>query len=190
MKILCLHGYNGSAHNSAFQALTECGYEVFAPQIEYDKELPKDVLCRLSAIYKEKDCNAVVGTSLGGFFAAQISVAESCPAVFINPCLLPFIYLPRLGYNSAEGVREFSEMFSDITKLDRRLISAIVGSEDEIIDTPEYTRTMLENSRYFFIIPGGKHSGFTLPLKEIFVNYGESFFNICPEVRSCVKNTR
>ncbi len=177
MRILSLHGYNGFMHNAAYQALVDCGYEVIAPQIEYDNISPKIVLKQLSDIYQKEHCEAVVGTSLGGFYAAQICADKKCPAVFINPCLLPFIYLPKLGYNNISGVREFSEMFGEISKLDKKLISTIMGDEDEVIDTPEYTKAMLENSRYF-VIPGGKHSGATLPLGEIFKKFGVSFFSV------------
>ena len=100
---------------------------------------------------------------------------KQCPTVFINPCLMPFVYLPRLGYNNRNGVIEFSEMFSDITKLNTELVSTIIGEADEIIDTHDYTKTLLYNSRYF-LVPNGKHSGFTLPLKEIFEQNRDKFF--------------
>ncbi len=175
MKILNLHGYNGSAHNSVYQVLTEFGYEVISPQTDYDKIMPKQLLFDLSETYDNNNCKAVVGTSAGGFFAAQLCVMKQCPTVFINPCLMPFIYLPRLGYNNRNGVIEFSEMFSNITKLNTELVSGIVGEADEIIDTHDYTKTMLYNSRYFSV-PNGKHSGFTLPLKEIFEQNRDVFF--------------
>ena len=175
MRILNLHGYNGSAHNSVYQVLTEIGYEVISPPTDYDKIMPKQLLSDLSEIYDDNNCKAVVGTSAGGFFAAQLCVMKQCPTVFINPCLMPFVYLPRLGYNNRNGVIEFSEMFSDITKLNTELVSTIIGEADEIIDTHDYTKTLLYNSRYF-LVPNGKHSGFTLPLKEIFEQNKDRFF--------------
>lgn len=177
MKILSLHGYKGYMYNSAYQALTEFGYEVIAPDIRYDEKSPRCILNELSQLYSEELCDAVVGTSLGGFFAAQLCVEKCCRAVFINPCLIPFVYLPKLGYNNQTGIREFSELFSNITKLDKKLISTILGAEDEIIDTHDYTKTMLENSR-FFIVPGGMHSGATLHLDEMFRNHSADFFGI------------
>lgn len=175
MKILNLHGYNGSAHNSVYQVLDEIGYDLVSPEIDYDNILPKQLLLNLSKIYSDNNCNAIVGTSVGGFFAAQLCVMKQCPIVFINPCLIPFIYLPELGYNNRNGVIEFSELFSNITKLNSNLVSAIVGEDDEIIDTHDYTKTMLYNSRYF-TVPNGRHSGFTLPLKEIFEQNRDKFF--------------
>lgn len=175
MTILNLHGYKGSANNSVYYVLVELGYNVISPQIDYDNILPKQLLSNLLQAYNDNNCSAVVGTSAGGFFAAQISVLKNCPTVFINPCLLPFIYLPRLGYNIIDGVIEFSEMFSEITKLNLELASTVVSEEDEIIDTHEYTKTLLNNSKYFSV-PNGKHSGFTLPLKEIFEQNKDRFF--------------
>ena len=175
MKILNLHGYKGSAHNSVYQVLTELGYDVLSPEIDYDNILPKQLLVNLFEIYDNNKCNAVVGTSAGGFFAAQLCVIKKCPAVFINPCLMPFVYLPRLGYENRNGVIEFSEMFGNIAKLDNKLVSAIVGEKDEVIDAHDYTKTMLYNQRYF-TVPNGRHSGFTLPLKEIFEQNRDRFF--------------
>lgn len=176
MKILCIHGYKSCKQNSAYNALTDCGYDVVSSQIDYDNISPKIIRNNLYEMYLKNSCNAVVGTSVGGFFAAQICAKESCPAVFINPCLLPFVYLPRLGYKYEDGIRQFSEMFSAVADVDKRLVSTIIGAKDEIIDTQEYTKAMFGNSRYI-VVPDGKHSGSTLPLKEIFNKYGKSFFN-------------
>lgn len=175
MKILNIHGYKGSAKNSAYCALTECGYDVCSVGIDYDSEMPLSVLERLCVEYEKNECDAVVGTSLGGFFAALICVKKNCPALFINPCLLPCVVLPELGYSNENGISEFSSMTGDISDIDVKNVSAVVGLKDEIIKNHDYTKKILGNERYYSV-EGGRHSGATLPLKEIITKYGKEIF--------------
>lgn len=167
MKILNFHGYKGNKNNSVCQALQKSNFEVVSPEIYYDDFTPKEILNQLLSIYDNDKFDAVVGTSAGGFYAVHISVLKKCPAILINPCLLPFIYLPELGYSVENGVTEFSEMFDCINKLDKKRVYTIIGEKDEVIDTHEYTKNMLSN-QYFYTAAEGRHSGFTLPLKDIF----------------------
>lgn len=165
MKILNLHGFRGEAHNAAYNTLCELGFDLVSPQIDYDSVTPKKLLAELTEQYDRNDCCAVVGTSAGGFFASQICIIKKCPTVLINPCLLAFVYLPRLGYNDQMGILEYTEMFSAIAGIDKKLVTVIVGEEDEIIDSHDYTRLFFNNC---ISVPNGKHSGLTLPLNDIF----------------------
>ncbi len=80
---------------------------------------------------------------------------------------MPFIYLPRLGYK--QDIKDFLPMFSMISELDINKVSVIIGGNDEIIDTHDFTKNLLYNKR-FVIFPDGRHSGSTLPLKEFFTD--------------------
>ncbi len=175
MKIFSIHGYNGSAHNSAYNALVDCGYDVYAPQIDYNAKSPREILYRLFKEYTKSECNAAVGTSVGGYFAALLCTVSGCHTLLINPCLLPFVVLPKLGYTSPDGILEFSHMFSTLTKLYNNKVSTIVGLDDELITDHDFTKILLGNSRYYEI-EGGKHSGATLPLREIIKKHGEDIF--------------
>ena len=165
MKILNLHGYRGEAANSVFNAMIELGYDVISPQIDYDSITPKKLLKDMLELYDRNDCGAVVGTSAGGFFASQICVIKKCPVVLINPCLLSFVYLPRLGYNNQSGILEYMSMFSAVSGINKELVTVIVGEEDEIIDSHDFTKLLFPKC---ISVPNGKHSGPTLPLKDIF----------------------
>ncbi len=178
MRVLNLHGYKGSAENSMHHALLRSmNMEVFSPQIDYDNIMPKTLLRILTDCYEEYSCQAVSGTSVGGFFALQICVLKKCPTIVVNPCLLPFVYLPRLGYKNEKGILQFTELLGNLTGLDKNLISSVIGEKDELIDTHDYTKAMLFNSRYI-TVPNGKHSGFTLPLDEIFSEHINDFLEI------------
>lgn len=175
VKVLNIHGYQGNAANSAYQALRECDFDIVSLQIDYDRSSPESIMQMLNSQFTNNFCDAVVGTSLGGFFAALISVKNECPCVLINPCLMPFLHLPRLGYKDDDGVLEYIRLFSGIADIDSQLISTIVGGQDELIDTHDFTRRIFQNERYI-VVPEGKHSGSTLPLNDIFKDHLESFF--------------
>ncbi len=88
---------------------------------------------------------------------------------------MPFLHLPRLGYKSDEGVLEYIRLFSGLADVDSGLVSTIVGGQDELIDTHDFTRSVFQNER-FIVVPEGKHSGATMPLEDIFKDHKEGFF--------------
>ena len=176
MKILNIHGYQGNAANSAYEALRECGFDIISLQIDYDRTSPEYVMQLMNSQFTNNFCNAVVGTSLGGFYAALISAKNECPCVLINPCLMPFLHLPRLGYMSDDGVMEYIRLFSRLADVDINHVSTIIGGQDELIDTHDFTRQIFQNERYI-VVPDGKHSGATMPLKDIFKDHIDVFFD-------------
>lgn len=175
MKILNIHGYQGNAANAAYQALRECDFDIVSMQIDYDRSSPESIMMMLKSQFANNFCDAVVGTSLGGFYAALVSAKSECPCVLINPCLVPFLTLPRLGYKSDEGMIEYMRLFSGLADTDNSMVSTIVGAKDEVVDTHDFTRRLFQNER-FIVVPDGMHSGSTLPLTEIFKDHIEDFF--------------
>lgn len=166
MKILNIHGYNGSPHNAAYAALKENGCsDITAPAIDYASETPEKILDKLKYIITDKQIELIAGTSLGGFFASVLSAELHIPVILVNPCLMPFLHLPRLGFKG--DVTPFIKIFSKLSELDKDYVSCIVGGSDDIIDTHDFTEILLNNAR-FRVIPDGKHSGSTLPLKDYF----------------------
>ena len=165
MKILNIHGYQGNAANSAYEALRECGFDIISLQIDYDRTSPEYVMQLMNSQFTNNFCNAVVGTSLGGFYAALISAKNECPCVLINPCLMPFYHLPKLGYDGC--IHDFIKLFGSLSELDRSCVSCIVGDADEVLGDHSFTEMLTRNSR-FRRVPNGKHSGVSLPLKEYF----------------------
>lgn len=164
MTILNIHGYQGNPKNSAYSALTEIGYrEIIAPAVDYDNENPCDVINSLNKIRVENNTDLIVGTSLGGFYAAVLSAMNDVPVILINPCLTPFLieFLPQ-----AE-IKALISLFGNLSKLNLSNVSCIVGDADEVLGDHYFTEQLLCNQR-FRRIAGGMHSGFTLPLKEYF----------------------
>lgn len=165
MKILNIHGYTGSAENSACSVLRKMGFDVVAPQLDYDAVSPENVLDILSRTITDDGITHIVGTSLGGFFGAVLSVRFGLPVVLINPCLMPFVTLPRL--DSKCDITSYMRIFPEISDIDVSLTSTIVGGQDGVIDYHDFTENLLRNER-FRIIPDGRHSGATLPLESYF----------------------
>lgn len=164
MKILNIHGYKGSAENSACFALKELGFEVISPQLDYDSENPEKILDNLKKILTENTPDYIVGTSLGGFFTLLLSVECNIPVVLVNPCLMPFITLSEIDYCGDAG--RFIKLFGRFEEIRQENICAIIGGKDEVIDYHNsLTRKLIKNCT---VIPDGRHSGGTLPLKDFF----------------------
>lgn len=175
MKILNLHGYHALAENSSYYALKACGYDVISPQIDYDKESPRNLIIKLTELYQSEHCEAVVGSSMGGFFAIQIAAEKQCRSVLINPCLAPFQTLPEMDFDNREYILQYIGLFSNLSKLDFSKTFAIIGEKDDVIKTHGMIKYLLEDSHYISV-PDGGHAGSTLPLKQIFEDNHTLFF--------------
>lgn len=79
MKVLYLHGYQGQPREQMIDYLENMGFEVIAPHIDYDNEI--DVLINLL----DKDYDAIVGNSLGGYIGYHLSEWKMVPAILVNP---------------------------------------------------------------------------------------------------------
>lgn len=169
MKIFNLHGYHGSPQNAACGVLSEMGHDIVSPSVDYDSFKPEYIAQELSAMIMESQPDMIVGTSLGGFFALYLAIRHGLPVVLVNPCLMPFLHLPRLGYEG--DIREFVEMFSSFTRIDQNSTRAVIGGCDEVIDTHDFTKKLIWNCT---VVPEGMHSGATLDLRTFF----ESVINI------------
>ncbi len=175
MKILNLHGYHASAQNSSCLALEKQGFSVISPQLDYDKESPKEILMQLVQLYDSENCHAVTGSSMGGFFAFQVAAVKQCPAVLINPCLNPFQTLPEIGFENRDFIMQYIELFSNLSKLNLEKTFAIIGEKDTVIKTHDFLKYLL-GLEHCVLIPNGGHPGSSLPLYEIFEDYAEEFF--------------
>ena len=142
------------------------------PSIDYDAKSPDSIFERLAETAREQKVGLIVGTSLSGFFAAVLSAELQITVILVNPCLMPFLHLPRLGFEGE--ITPFIPMFGKLQMLDIQKVSCIVGDADEVIDTHDFTEHLLKNSR-FRRIPDGHHSGATLPLNNYFKEVLDSF---------------
>lgn len=174
--ILNIHGYHGSPKNSTYTALHEIGFEnIISPSIDYDSEEPSNIIGTLNMLRVQYKADMIVGTSLGGFYAAVLSARHDLPVMLVNPCLTPFL----LNILSDFKTRPLVKLFGELAKIDSSNVSCIVGDDDEVLGDHVFTEKLLGNSR-FRRIEGGKHSGATLPLKAYFSEMLDYYTNTLP----------
>ena len=170
--ILNIHGYHGSPKNSAYRALDALGCEVIAPALDYDNTSPDRIINDLKYILADKRPDITVGTSLGGFYAAVISAQCDHPVMLVNPFLMSFLTFDG-DVRPHKDIKALIGLFGCLSQIDISNVSCIVGDNDELLGDHKFTEELLGNAR-FRRIPGGGHSGATLPLKEYF---GEMLYN-------------
>lgn len=174
--LLNIHGYHGSPKNSAYTALHEIGCEnIISPSIDYDSEEPSNIIGTLNMLRVQYKADMIVGTSLGGFYAAVLFARHDLPVMLVNPCLTPFL----LNILSDFKTRPLVKLFGELAKIDSSNVSCIVGDDDEVLGNHAFTEKLLGNSR-FRRIEGGKHSGSTLPLKAYFSEMLDYYTNTLP----------
>lgn len=127
-RILYIYGY-GSNENSGtrenLQKLLGEDYEVMS--VNYEQKQPNEAIEYLSNIVEEYRCEAVIGSSLGGFYALQLP--NKVKKIVINPCMRPSIELEKIGCPSFITPR-FIE-FEKFSKDDNVL--GLFGNSDELL---------------------------------------------------------
>jgi hypothetical protein len=126
MKILYLHGYQGSPNWDRIEYLESLGHEVIAPQIDYDNEhnFFMDLL--------EIDFDFIVGNSLGGFVGFYLSIYKGRSSICMNPPLYMDLKVRMnlpLGYK-IKGCQN---------------ISIIIGGDDDIVDPKKTFDWLVKN---------------------------------------------
>ena len=170
MIILNIHGYKGTSQNAAYSALMIFEKNIVSPAIDYDAKSPLAILNELSDICVNQNVDMIVGTSLGGLFASSLAINLNKPLILINPCFQPEIVLPPLGY--AGDVNDFLPMEKLIQNINKISVKCIIGGQDEVIGSHDYTKKLLGLDN-IEIVPNGYHSGATLNLEKYF----EKIFN-------------
>jgi|AntRauTorcE11897_2_1112592.scaffolds.fasta_scaffold07593_1 predicted esterase YcpF (UPF0227 family) len=104
--LIYIHGFASSAHGSKAQQMRDwCkkeGIHFIAPTLPYIPELAIDTLHDLVVSYQELgEPVAVIGSSLGGFYATWLGHHFNLPYVLINPAAEAWVSLEK-----AEGLVE------------------------------------------------------------------------------------
>lgn len=98
MKILYIHGYDGTPHGEKYAMLRQCypEAEILAPQHD---SIPQNVYHLLDGIASGLDAHqdVIIGSSLGGFWANYFSLRYGLRAVLLNPVVSPVKKLAHLG---------------------------------------------------------------------------------------------
>ncbi len=173
MKILYIHGFNSAGYGEKINHLKKAfGDEnVIAPTLPYDPEKAMKQLEFLTDAIKDKDKLIVVGTSLGGFYAAYLAYKYKVPAVLINPSIDPYNSLkdqigPQKNYKSDEEyifTREHLESLKnyyvpeDRLKDIKNLLFVYLDEDDELLDSKKTKEFFEKHGVYVKMYPGGNH---------------------------------
>ncbi|WP_407304966.1 YqiA/YcfP family alpha/beta fold hydrolase [Acinetobacter sp.] len=92
MNIIYLHGFQSSALSLKGQQIKafcqqKTGFQVYLPDLNMP---PQQVLAYVSDMIAGLDHVALIGSSLGGFYATQLVAKHGVPAVLINPAMRPW----------------------------------------------------------------------------------------------------
>lgn len=92
MNIIYLHGFQSSALSIKAQQLKQYivqqpVYTLHLPDLNFP---PQQVFADLCHLIEQLDDVALVGSSLGGFYATQLVAKYGVPAVLINPAMRPW----------------------------------------------------------------------------------------------------
>jgi hypothetical protein len=147
--LLYLHGFRSSPKSFkarvVHQRMAELGHasKLICPQLPASPKAAMELVLTLAG--RHKDSLAIVGSSLGGFYATWLAERFGCRAVLINPAVDPLKDLDKhVGVTTAwhsdepfEFKREYIAELADlrvarITRPERYLLLAATG--DEVLD--------------------------------------------------------
>jgi len=88
-KVLFLHGLGGEPSKERQIILENYGYDFTYPHIDYDYEWQKDHCKQLfnDTVELAKDCDLIIGISLGGYLASLVANYLQIDCILINPAL-------------------------------------------------------------------------------------------------------
>ncbi len=186
MLFLYIHGFNSSPASfkarafEQFLAKQHPEHEYCCPELS---DYPSEAIAQLTEIlHTDPSETALIGSSLGGFYATYLAQKYHLKAVLINPAVNPHILLKDLlGKNTNYYTGKEYQLTQDhidqlksfkVEKIiDPELFMVLLQSGDEVLDYQlaehKYSSTQL------IIEQGGNHSF------EGFVNYCESIYQFC-----------
>lgn len=161
IRILYVHGYNGSPIGESFQKLAKYATkEYFGEKVEmhtftYDPDKPFKVARELKHYYYSNDIDLMIGCSLGGFLVANCDWARR---IAVNPCLKPSVELPKLGFTC--DVSDYTFMEQNLGRYaengDKDLCIGCFAPADELLGS-RYVFEFREHFKETYEIDGGHH---------------------------------
>ena len=152
-KILYIHGFNSAGGGHKSQELQKMfpDWQVLSPTFDYKD--PAGVQKKLDSLVRTQRVNAVMGTSLGGFFAIYCTKKHKLPAMVINPTIRPSETLAKLlgkqkNYVTKEEYQftaadlakfaDFERKVFDKLPCDGTLLHFALSTDDELLGDHHY----------------------------------------------------
>ncbi len=131
MKILYIHGYNGTPHGEKYDRLRQCfpEAEILAPQHD---NIPSHVFHLLDGIASGLDPlnDLIVGTSLGGFWANFFSLRYGVRAVLLNPVVSP---VKRLNFRDCSYAADYAAFEQRDDSHQRPPTIVLLAEDDDVL---------------------------------------------------------
>lgn len=161
--ILYIHGFASCGDSNKSRLLTQHFEKVLSPNVPVD---PDKAISFLQKLIIDNEVTLIIGSSLGGFYAAYFAEKFQIKTVLINPSTQPFITLaPYVGTNEFfcsgekfEWTREhITKLFSYSIAQDSIKVPVLVLLQkgDEVLD---YTKAEALYANYEVVVQdGGNH---------------------------------
>ncbi len=161
--ILYIHGFASCGNSNKTQLLRENFDGVLCPDIPVD---PDEAIAFIQKLILDNNVDLLIGSSLGGFYAAYFAERFQIKAVLLNPSTQPFLTLaPYVGTNeffcSGEkfewSKEHINKLFSYAISKDsiKSPLLVLLQKEDEVLD---YKKAAEFYENYQVIVQeGGNH---------------------------------
>lgn len=172
INILYLHGFASSGNSGTAKEIQEClpACRIISPDLPI---YPAEALALIHKIIDEQEIDLVIGTSMGGYFAAQISDTMK---ILVNPSFhvsrmmknrLGDKYEVTISYFKAreDGATEFvltkdiaNRYFAMERNIEKRAVFSnrrkmqtlgVFGTDDDVVNCRDEYLSMYDNIRYF-----------------------------------------
>lgn len=170
--LLYLHGFRSSPQSAKASRLARLFHETY-PQIHWScPQLPPSPLEASRLILKEtadwpKATMAVIGSSLGGFYASWLAHRYDCKAIVINPAIDPARDLAKyIGehsvwhdpteriYFAPTYIEELHQLYVSAFKNPQKVF-ALIAKGDEVLDWREMTNRYSQSPQ--LLLDGSDH---------------------------------
>ena len=190
--VLYLHGFRSSPQSTKARLMAEVMARQFphltwwCPQLPPSPQAAADLMAHGTADWPAQRM-AVVGSSLGGFYATWLAAQRGCKAVLLNPAVDPardlakYIGEQTTWQNPAERFYFEPQFVDELRHLQvgplphPERIWALIAQGDEVLDWREMTARYPGSPQK--VLPGGDHalSDFATHLPEVL-----AFLNLAP----------
>ena len=130
-KILYIYGYGSNENSETRENLQKVlGKNYQVDSIYYNQLQPNEAIEYLSSYVWNEGYDAVIGSSLGGFYTMKLWNRD-IKKIVINPCMLPSVELPKIGCP-----QEIAERFTYFQNYERDddMLFGFFGIYDELIN--------------------------------------------------------
>ena len=130
-KVLYIYGYNSNENSETRSNLQKVlSHNFIVDSIHYNQLQPNEAIEYLSSFVENEGYDAVIGSSLGGFYTLQLW-NNDINKIVINPCMMPSVELPKIGCPQEIANRFIP--FQEYKRNDMRTFG-FFGNHDELID--------------------------------------------------------